>query len=70
MKGITEYGNFGAISLKSQKKRVAEEETCARKMGLGIRLLPASKEDAEAAKCVKISSKFKKNRDEKWALMK
>ncbi|KAI3699141.1 hypothetical protein L2E82_43206 [Cichorium intybus] len=56
--------------LRSQKKRVAEEETSARKMGLGIRLLPASKEDTEAAKRVKFSSKFNKNRDEKRALIK
>ncbi|MFS8032687.1 putative saf4/Yju2 protein [Helianthus anomalus] len=57
--------------LRSQKKRVAEEEVAARKMGLGIRLLPASEEDtAAAAKCVKFSSNFSKNRDEKRALIK
>ncbi|KAI3729535.1 hypothetical protein L6452_18196 [Arctium lappa] len=56
--------------LRSQKKRVAEEEVAARKMGLGIRLLPASEEDTAAAKRVKFSSKFNKNRDEKRALIK
>ncbi|KVH96311.1 coiled-coil domain-containing protein 130-like [Cynara cardunculus var. scolymus] len=56
--------------LRSQKKRVAEEEVTARKMGLGIRLLPASEEDTAAAKRVKFSSKFNKNRDEKRALIK
>ncbi|KAI3780203.1 hypothetical protein L2E82_10174 [Cichorium intybus] len=54
----------------SQKKRVAEEEISAMKTGLGIRLLPASKEDTESAKHVKFSSKFNKNRDEKRALIK
>ncbi|KAF2318125.1 hypothetical protein GH714_041477 [Hevea brasiliensis] len=31
--------------LRSQKKRVAEEEFASSKMGLGIRLLPTTKED-------------------------
>ncbi|XP_076941117.1 uncharacterized protein LOC143610551 [Bidens hawaiensis] len=56
--------------LRSQKKRVAEEEVAARKMGLGIRLLPEAKEDMAAAKRVKFSSNFNKNRDEKRALIK
>ncbi|PWA51552.1 CWC16 protein [Artemisia annua] len=56
--------------LREQKKRVAEEEVTARKMGLGVRLLPASKEDLAAAKRVKFSSKFNKNRDDKRALIK
>lgn len=56
--------------LRSQKKRVAEEETSARKMGLGIRLLPPSEQDIAAAKRVKFSSNFNKNRDEKRALIK
>ncbi|KAF5764061.1 putative saf4/Yju2 protein [Helianthus annuus] len=56
--------------LRSQKKRVAEEEVAARKMGLGIRLLPETKEDVAAAKRVKFSSNFNKNRDEKRALIK
>ncbi|XP_071693814.1 uncharacterized protein [Rutidosis leptorrhynchoides] len=56
--------------LRGQKKRVAEEEVSARKMGLGIRLLPASAEDTAAAKRVKFSSKFDKNRNEKRALIK
>ncbi|KAI3811905.1 hypothetical protein L1987_16601 [Smallanthus sonchifolius] len=56
--------------LRGQKKRVAEEEVAARKMGLGIRLLPASEEDMAAAKRVKFSSNFNKNRDERRALIK
>lgn len=56
--------------LRGQKRRVAEEEVTARKMGLGIRLLPASEEDTMAAKRVKFSSNFTKNRDEKRALIK
>nr|XP_043606408.1 coiled-coil domain-containing protein 130-like [Erigeron canadensis] len=56
--------------LRGQKRRVAEEEVTARKMGLGIRLLPASEEDMMAAKRVKFSSKFTKNRDEKRAIIK
>ncbi|KAK2997929.1 hypothetical protein RJ639_024800, partial [Escallonia herrerae] len=56
--------------LRSQKKRVAEEEAAARKMGLGIRLLPASEEDATAAALVKFAPKHEKNRAEKRALIK
>lgn len=56
--------------LRSQKKRVAEEETSARKMGLGIRLLPPSEQDIAAAKRIKFSSNFNKNRDEKRAMIK
>lgn len=56
--------------LRGQKKRVAEEEVAARKMGLGIRLLPASEEDIRASKRVKFSSNFNKNRDEKRAMIK
>ncbi|PWA99202.1 CWC16 protein [Artemisia annua] len=54
----------------NDKKRVAEEEVTARKMGLGVRLLLASKEDLAAAKRVKFSSKFNKNREDKRALIK
>ncbi|KAM0061093.1 putative saf4/Yju2 protein [Helianthus debilis subsp. tardiflorus] len=50
----------------NQKKRVAEEELAARKMGLGIRLLPASEEDTAAAKCVKFSSNFVINLSNEW----
>ena len=39
-------------------------------MGLGVRLLPASKEDLAAAKRVKFSSKINKNSDDKQALIK
>ncbi|XP_050132502.1 uncharacterized protein LOC126608594 [Malus sylvestris] len=55
--------------LRSQKKRVAEEEATSRKMGLGIRLLPVAEEDAAAASLVKFVSKFEKNRKNKQALI-
>ncbi|XP_015895754.1 uncharacterized protein LOC107429557 [Ziziphus jujuba] len=55
--------------LRGQKKRVAEEESASKKMGLGIRLLPAAKEDTAAAAHVKFSSKFEKNRKNKRALI-
>lgn len=38
-------------------------------MGLGIRLLPTTKEDSAAAANVKFSSKFDKNRKDKRALI-
>ncbi|KAI5678680.1 hypothetical protein M9H77_09630 [Catharanthus roseus] len=53
--------------LRSQKKRVAEEEAASKKMGLGIRLLPPSQEDAVAAGRVKFAQKFDRNRREKRA---
>ncbi|KAF2318124.1 hypothetical protein GH714_041476 [Hevea brasiliensis] len=53
--------------LRSQKKRVAEEEFASSKMGLGIRLLPTTKEDACIAAHVKFSSRFEKNRKDKRA---
>ncbi|PON87034.1 CWC16 protein [Trema orientale] len=55
--------------LRGQKKRIAAEEVASRKMGLGIRLLPASKEDSAVAAKVKFSSKFEKNRKDKRALI-
>ncbi|KAL3824062.1 hypothetical protein ACJIZ3_020091 [Penstemon smallii] len=55
--------------LRDQKKRVAEEEATSRKAGLGIRLLPSSKEDAAAASRVKFATKFEKNRKDKRALI-
>ncbi|XP_027095404.1 coiled-coil domain-containing protein 130-like [Coffea eugenioides] len=55
--------------LRNQKKRVAEEEAASRKMGLGIRLLPASEDDAAAARSVKFAHKFDKNRKDKRALI-
>ncbi|GAB2297079.1 hypothetical protein Dimus_031180 [Dionaea muscipula] len=55
--------------LRSQKKRVAEEEVASRKKGLGIRLLPVSEEDAVTAARVKFHSKFESNRKEKRALI-
>ncbi|KQJ94465.1 hypothetical protein BRADI_3g10690v3 [Brachypodium distachyon] len=56
--------------LRSQKKRVAEEKKSARKMGLGVRLLPPSAEDAAAAASVKFASKFEKSRKDKRAAIK
>uniref|UniRef100_A0A7N0U1C6 Coiled-coil domain-containing protein 130 n=2 Tax=Kalanchoe fedtschenkoi TaxID=63787 RepID=A0A7N0U1C6_KALFE len=56
--------------LRSQKKRVAEEEAASRKMGLGIRLLPKSEEDAAVAARVNFPSKFDKNTKNKRALIK
>ncbi|KAA3460731.1 coiled-coil domain-containing protein 130-like protein [Gossypium australe] len=56
--------------LRSQKKRVFEEESASRKMGLSIRLLPASEEDGATAAGVKFSSKFERNRKDKRALIK
>ncbi|KAJ6350876.1 hypothetical protein OIU78_006908 [Salix suchowensis] len=55
--------------MRSHKKRVVEEESTSRKMGLGIRLLPATEEDAVSAAHVKFSSKFDKNRKDKRALI-
>ncbi|KAJ7954052.1 Coiled-coil domain-containing protein [Quillaja saponaria] len=55
--------------LRSQKKRVAEEEAVARKRGLSIRLLPSTEQDAASAATVKFSSKFDKNRKDKRALI-
>ncbi|KAI9084900.1 hypothetical protein K1719_033073 [Acacia pycnantha] len=55
--------------LRSQKKRVAEEEAASRKRGLGMRLLPSTEQDAAAAAKVKFSSKFDKNRRDKRALI-
>lgn len=55
--------------LRSQKKRVAEEESVARKRGLAIRLLPASEEDNAAVSRVKFSTKFEENRKMKRALI-
>jgi coiled-coil domain-containing protein 130 len=56
--------------LRGQKKRVVEEEASSRKLGLGIRLLPKSEEDAATAANVKFSHKFEKNRGDKRALIK
>ncbi|KAK4263743.1 hypothetical protein QN277_029118 [Acacia crassicarpa] len=55
--------------LRSQKKRVAEEEAASRRRGLGMRLLPSTEQDAAAAAKVKFSSKFDKNRRDKRALI-
>ncbi|KMT08458.1 hypothetical protein BVRB_6g141350 [Beta vulgaris subsp. vulgaris] len=55
--------------LRSQKKRVAEEESVSRKKGFGIRLLPGSAEDAAAASRVKFPRKFDENKKLKRALI-
>ncbi|KAL6225116.1 hypothetical protein ACLB2K_003968 [Fragaria x ananassa] len=55
--------------LRSQKKRVAEEEAASRRMGINIRLLPAAEEDAAAASQVKFSTKLGKTRRDKRALI-
>lgn len=44
--------------LRSQKKRVAAEEGEARRLGLGIRLLPKSEEDSVASAGAKFRRKF------------
>lgn len=44
--------------LRSQKKRVAAEESEARQLGLGIRLLPKSEEDSITASGTKFRRKF------------
>ena len=54
---------------QGQKKRIAEEEAACKKMGLGVRLLPASKEDSAVASKVKFTSKFERNRKDKRALI-
>lgn len=56
--------------LRGQKKKVAQEEEASRKMGLGIRLLPTSKEDASIVAGVRFSSKFERNRKDKRAAIK
>lgn len=48
---------------------MAEEEAASKKMGLGIRLLPPSQEDAASARHVKFAHKFDKNRRDKRALI-
>ncbi|KAJ7567550.1 hypothetical protein O6H91_02G152300 [Diphasiastrum complanatum] len=47
--------------LRAQKKRVAAEESASRKLGLGIRLLPALEDDVKEAEKVKFASKFELN---------
>ncbi|KAL0915258.1 hypothetical protein M5K25_015661 [Dendrobium thyrsiflorum] len=56
--------------LRGQKKKIGEEEQVARKMGLGIRLLPASQEDVASAAAARFSSKFERNRRDKRAAIK
>ncbi|XP_024525374.1 coiled-coil domain-containing protein 130 [Selaginella moellendorffii] len=53
--------------LRDQKKRVALEEAHSKKLGIGIRLLPASEDDAQAAGSVRFAQKFDKNRRDKRA---
>ena len=54
---------------QAQKKRVAEEEVEARKLGLGIRLLPSSEEDKRRASEAKFRHKFDTNLRTKRALI-
>ena len=54
-------------NFQAQKKRVAAETEEARKMGLGIRLLPASKDDADQAANIKFAQKFGLNQRNKRA---
>lgn len=56
--------------LRTQKRKVAEEEETSKKMGLGIRLLPPSKEDAASAAAVRFAPKFDKNSKDKRAAIK
>ncbi|GER31923.1 coiled-coil domain-containing protein [Striga asiatica] len=55
--------------LRDQKNRVAQEEAHSRKSGLGLRLLPASKEDEAAASRIKFATNFERNRKDKRALI-
>lgn len=55
--------------VQTQKKRVAEEEAASKKIGLGIRLLPPSAEDAATAASVKFAHKFDRNRRDKRAII-
>jgi coiled-coil domain-containing protein 130 len=52
---------------QAQKKRVAKEETEARKKGLGIRLLPLTQDDITQAANVTFAHKFDINRRNKRA---
>ncbi|KAL3691948.1 hypothetical protein R1sor_005599 [Riccia sorocarpa] len=72
LKHADDYARNKALraQLRSQKKRVADEEADAKKRGLGIRLLPASQEDFEAASRVKFAQKFDRNRRNRRAEIK
>jgi len=69
MKHYDSYARNKALraQLRAQKKRVANEEVEARKLGLGIRLLPASKEDSDQAASIKFPHKFGLNQRNKRA---
>lgn len=56
--------------LRGQKRKVAQEEEICKKLGLGIRLLPPSQEDAKGASSVRFSSKFERSRKDKRAAIK
>lgn len=56
--------------LRAQKQRVAGEAEYSKKLGLGIRLLPPTKEDAEEASNTKFAPKFEFNRRQKRAAIK
>lgn len=66
---ISPFNSFLCPFSQNQKKRVAEEEAASKKRGLGIRLLPASEQDATTAAKVKFACKFDKNRKDKRALI-
>ncbi|KAI5054703.1 hypothetical protein GOP47_0029848 [Adiantum capillus-veneris] len=53
--------------LREQKERVKAETDHSKKLGLGIRLLPPSKEDAEEASRTKFPHKFEANQKQKRA---
>ncbi|KAJ8471149.1 hypothetical protein OPV22_025492 [Ensete ventricosum] len=53
--------------VRNQKRRVAEEEGVSRRMGLGIRLLPPSEEDAAVTAAIRFAPKFDRNRRDKRA---
>lgn len=53
--------------LREQKERVKAETDYSKKLGLGLRLLPPSKEDAEEASKTKFAHKFEANRKQKRA---
>eukprot|EP00850_Spirogloea_muscicola_P021391 SM000247S08280 [mRNA] locus=s247:183967:186607:+ [translate_table: standard] len=55
--------------LRAQKRRVVEEEADARRRGLGIRLLPESPDDLQAASHAKFRTKFERNLRNKRAMI-
>eukprot|EP00249_Psilotum_nudum_P010154 c22369_g1_i1 orf=178-1152(+) len=72
LKHLRDYSHNKALRarLRDQKKRIAEEAAFSKKIGLGIRLLPPSAEDADAATAVNFAHKFEVNRRNKRAAIK